>query len=110
MHWLQGVVAVAGALAAWRWAIRPVRRGWRQLIELLTAIRVSSAGVQKLAREVESLAGAVVQLVVSLVEDNRSLRAEHEELRGRQSDQADLLLEVMGDMRDFRNQRTEKGD
>jgi type II secretory pathway component PulM len=110
LHWLDALKwlgAAVAALGAWRWLVRPTRIAWRRLIELLTAIRNSSTGVQSIARDLDALAGAAVQLFVPLLDDVRVLRAENEELRARQTDQGDLLLEVMGDIRDLRNRPTE---
>jgi hypothetical protein len=88
MHWLVTGVSVVGALVGWRWAIRPVRRGYRKLIELLEQIRDSAGGVQKLAREMEALSGAVVNLVTQILH-------QQEEHTGQLKDIGELYVDLV---------------
>src|SRR4051794_23958596 len=87
-HWLQAVLAVAGALASWRWLLRPTRRAWRELLQLLRQIRDASGGVQKLAREIEALSGAVVNLVTQIMHQQK----DHE---SRLADLGDLYVDLV---------------
>jgi hypothetical protein len=67
-HWLEAAISVVGALAGWRWIIRPVRRTWRELLRLLRQIRDASGGVQRLALQMQVLSGSVVQLSHRILE------------------------------------------
>lgn len=66
--WLQITLSVAGALASWRWVVRPLRRTWRELLIVLRQIRDASGGVQRLALEMHALSGSVVQLSRRILE------------------------------------------
>jgi HAMP domain-containing protein len=96
-HWLQAVVAVAGALASWRWVLRPIARGYRELLGLLKQIRDASGGVQHLALEVQALAGAVTHFVIA---NQERLTA----LESRQADVTEILVDALADL--ARLQRT----
>lgn len=48
--------------------IRPLIKGYGELLVLLGQIRDASTGVQRLAREVEALAGAIANFVVGIKE------------------------------------------
>lgn len=90
--WLSALLWVVGGLTTlitfislfYRKVIVPLRHGWDEMVKLLQQIRDSSSGVQRLAREVEGLAGAVVRLVVGIkeqVDENTSRIDRLEELR-----------------------------
>lgn len=96
-HWLQAVVAVAGVLASWRWVLQPLRRGYRELLQLLRQIRDASGGVQQLALEVQALAGAVTHFVIA---NQERLSA----LESRQADVTELVIDALADL--SRLQRT----
>jgi hypothetical protein len=88
MHWWQPLVAVGTALASWRWAVRPLRKTFRELLELLRQIRDASGGVQRLAREVEALAGSIVQLATQILE-------RQEDHESRLADLGDLYVDLV---------------
>lgn len=62
-----GILALAGVAALLHGrVVRPLIRGYEELLKLLAQIRDASSGVQRLAREVEGLAGAIANFVVGI--------------------------------------------
>jgi methyl-accepting chemotaxis protein len=93
-HWLQILLSVAGAVAAWRWVLRPLRRAWRELLQLLRQIRDASGGVQRLAREMEALSGALVNFVTQIL----SRQDEHHERLNDASERLNDISELYVDL------------
>jgi CII-binding regulator of phage lambda lysogenization HflD len=87
-HWLQALLGVLGALASWRFALRPLRKTWRELLLLLRQIRDASGGIQKLARDIEALSGSIVQLATQIIE-------RQEDHEGRLKDLGDLYVDLV---------------
>ena len=109
-HWLAVLLVISGSTVtlatflrlSWQHVIRPLMRGFERLMQVLEQIREASGGVQKLAREVESLAGAIANFVVGIKEqvDRNSERIE----------QLEELKEVVIDLAaDFRRHEREGG-
>lgn len=100
-HWLEVVLVFAGGfvtLVAFlgvmrNKVIRPLMAGYGKLLGLLEQIRDASTGVQKLAREVEALAGALSHFVVRIHEqvDANSGRI------NRLEEMHDLLIDLQAD-------------
>ena len=101
-HWLAVLLIIAGAIGTLGGAgvvigkvARSLIGGYNRLLELLEQIRDASSGVQRLAREVESLAGAISNFVVGI----------HDQVRahGERLDQLEELKEIVIDLgADFR--------
>ena len=94
--WIAGaLVTVAGAgTAVRRLVVLPMREAWSKLAGWLARIARSSDGVADVAREMQALSGAVVRLVVAIVDDQAQLRAEHEELRRNQTELVQLVVDL----------------
>lgn len=82
----------------WRKVIKPLKAGYEKLLRLLEQIRDASSGVQRLAREVEALAGAVVTFVVGIKEqvDRNSIRID------RLEEMQELVVDLQADVERIR--------
>lgn len=74
--------------------IRPLMKGYAQLLALLSQIRDASTGVQKLAREVESLAGAISNFVIGIHEHV----AENTQRISRLEEMRELVIDLQADI------------
>ena len=90
--WLATLLLVAGSVVTfaaflrlgWQHVVRPLMRGFERLMQVLEQIREASGGVQRLAREVEALAGALANFVIGIkdqVDKNTERLDQLEELR-----------------------------
>lgn len=93
-HWVTALVSVVGALAGWRWLVRPVRKAYAALMLLLRQIRDAGGGVAKLTREVQSLSGALVQLATVVVEEQQQLREDTRNLTERHTEMLQLVIDL----------------
>lgn len=101
-HWLQISLSVAGALAGWRWVIRPLRRAYKALMQLLAQIRDASGGVNKLALELHGLAGAVTVFAFRNSERLDKVEVQLAVIEQLVTDQGLELVDALADIRRIR--------
>lgn len=94
MHWFVAAGAGLGALAGWRFVIRPAKHAYALAVALLRRIGDASGGVAILTGEVQALAGAIVQLATAIVDDQQQLRDEHRWLAERHGELLELVVDL----------------
>lgn len=107
-HWLQITLSVGGAIASWRWVIKPARRYFAEMLALLRQIRNNGDAIRELAALQRELAGSMVQMSVAIVGDLSTQRADLNDLRAEQRETTRLVVDLDADVRRLQKAHEER--